>query len=56
MVGIAEEPPRQLAPSVGIATLDFVIRAGSLYIIVKLVMKLKFNNKIGRSKNPDSIG
>jgi hypothetical protein len=28
MVGIAEEPPRQLAPSVEIATLDFVIRAG----------------------------
>jgi hypothetical protein len=32
MVGIAEEPPRQLAPSVGSATLDFVIRAGSLVI------------------------
>jgi hypothetical protein len=33
MVGIAEEPPRQLAPSVGSATLDFVIRAGFIIII-----------------------
>jgi hypothetical protein len=31
MVGIAEEPPRQLAPSVGSATLDFVIRARSFF-------------------------
>jgi hypothetical protein len=32
MVGIAEEPPRQLAPSVGIAMLDFVIWTGSFVI------------------------
>jgi hypothetical protein len=30
--GIGEVIPRQLAPSVGIAALDFVIRAGSLVI------------------------
>jgi hypothetical protein len=40
MVGIAEEPPRQLAPSVGIATLDFVIRARSIYITIKLIVNL----------------
>jgi hypothetical protein len=40
MVGIAEEPPRQLAPSVGNATLDFVIRAGSNYIAIKLIINL----------------
>jgi hypothetical protein len=33
MVGIAEEPPRQLAPSVGSATPDSVIRARSVIII-----------------------
>jgi hypothetical protein len=32
MVGIAEEPLHQLAPSVGSATLDFVIRARSLTV------------------------
>jgi hypothetical protein len=36
MVGIAEYPPRQLVPFVGISMLDFVIRAGSIYIIIKL--------------------
>jgi hypothetical protein len=33
-VGIAEEPPRQLAPSVGSATTDLVIRAGSSNFII----------------------
>jgi hypothetical protein len=32
MVGIAEKPPRQLAPSVGKCRLDFVIREGSIVI------------------------
>jgi hypothetical protein len=32
MVGIAEEPSRQLTPSVGKRRLDFVIRTGSFII------------------------
>jgi hypothetical protein len=42
-VGIAKEPPRQLAPSVGNATLDFVIWAGSVkFIIINNVLALIF--------------
>jgi hypothetical protein len=37
MVGIAEEPPRQLVPSVESATLDFVIRAGSVKFIINII-------------------
>jgi hypothetical protein len=34
MMGIAEEPPRQLAPSVENATLDFVIWARSVKFVI----------------------
>jgi hypothetical protein len=37
MVDIAKEPPRQLAPSVGKATLDFVIRAGFVKFIINKI-------------------
>ena len=54
MMGIAEEPPHQLAPPVGIATLDFVIRAGSVEFIINDAKNFKFISnifsKIGRSE------
>jgi hypothetical protein len=46
MVGIADEPPRQLAPSVGKRRLDFVIRAGSIKIIINSIKRgLKIRKK-----------
>jgi hypothetical protein len=54
MVGIAEEPPRQLAPPVENATLDFVIRAGSVVINrVQITSKEKLSSSssmINRSR------